>query len=88
MNDNHSHFRTSDTALAAFLQSEGYTLLEIDYSDEKRAELVFALNSPNEQVEIEDKRREYYGLRAIGNVAQFHENYRKLARMIRFKLPV
>lgn len=43
MNDN--SFRTSDTSLATYLFSEGFQIVDIDYSN-PRAEFVFKDNSP------------------------------------------
>lgn len=87
VDDNHN-FRTSDTSLAAYLRSEGYTLRDIDYSNEKRAVLVFALETPETLKEIDEKCRNFYSAKAMGNIAMYHDAYRKLARMIRNKIPV
>jgi hypothetical protein len=55
MNDNQlrNFYRTSDTSLATYLFSEGFQIIDIDYSNQ-RAEFVFKDNSPplNEAVRL------------------------------------
>lgn len=89
VNSDNNHFRTSDTPLAAYLISEGFTLIEIDYeTDPKRAFMHFALETPGTLKDIETKRQDFYSCKAVGNIVMFDEARRKLARMIRNQLPV
>ena len=45
MNDS-KPYRTSDTPLAAYLYSEGFKIIDIDYTNPTRAEFLFANNNP------------------------------------------
>ena len=70
-------FRTSDTALAAYLVSEGYNTPEIDFNGNK-AYFVFPKNS-----KLEKSISAFDTARAEGNIVLFFNAYQTLLRRIR-----
>ncbi len=72
-------FRTSDTALAAYLVSEGFGTPEIEFNNGSRAFFVFSKNNPK----IEDSIGAWDVGRAKGNVVMFFQAYQTLLRRIR-----
>ena len=81
-----SNFCTTDTALAAYLVSEDFKLLHIDYAiDNKRATFVFG-NSRNNQA-LSDAVDAFYLLKAEGNIATYEAARRDLIRRIKRGLP-
>lgn len=82
--DGDKEFRTSDTPLAAYLLSEGFNLLDIDYSNTKRFVFVFA----NDSKKLADFTRQYHLAKARGNIVSFFSAYKHLLFKIRNGLPV
>lgn len=72
-------FKTSDTALAAYLVSEGYGTPEIEYSNGSRAFFIFSKESPK----IDNSISSWDTARARGNVVMFFQAYQTLLRRIR-----
>ena len=72
-------YETSNTALAAYLISEGFSLSEIDYSDPQRANFIF----PNNNESLSQCARNFQMAQAKGNIVLFFNSYRTLLRKIR-----
>jgi hypothetical protein len=72
-------FRTSDTALAAYLVSEGYGTPEIEFNNGSRAFFVFSKDNPK----IDTSINAWDTARARGNVVMFFQAYQTLLRRIR-----
>lgn len=71
-------FRTSDTALAAFLISEGFTLSDIDHTS-KRSFYLF----PNDSEKLNKTIGEYDTARVTGNIVLFFNAYQSLLRRVK-----
>lgn len=71
-------YRTSDTALAAYLISEGLEFPLIEYENGNRAYFVFPLDD-----ETEIKISDYDTARALGNIVLFFNAYQGLLRRIK-----
>ena len=71
-------FKTTNTPLAAYLKSEGFELLEIDFKD-KNAFLIF---NDDSQI-LKDAVKSYHTLKAIGNIPLYHEIYHDLVCKIK-----
>lgn len=80
---NSKDFRTSDTPLAAYLISEGFEPLDIDYSNPKRADIIF----PNDSSSMITFIREYQLSKAVGNITSFYNAHRYLIHLIHARLP-
>ncbi len=74
-----NQFRTSDTALAAYLISEGFNTPEIEYTNGTRAHFIFSRDNQKLDKYIAD----FDTARAIGNVVLFFNAYQVLLRRIR-----
>ena len=72
-----SHFRTSDTALAAFLVAAHHFLVSIDYS-QPRAEFLF-----DSSEEIREMANNYLVGNALTDPSHYSRIYRKLNRILR-----
>jgi hypothetical protein len=72
-------FKTSDTALSAYLVSEGFGTPEIEFPNGSRAFFVFSRENPK----IEDSINAWDTGRALGNVVMFFQAYQTLLRRIR-----
>ena len=72
-------FRTSDTALAAYLVSEGYQSPLIEYENGNRAYFIF----PRTKNKIEQSINEFDTARAKGNIVLFFNAYQNLLRRIK-----
>lgn len=70
-------FKTSDTALAAYLITEGYKLNDIDYSLPR-----FEFNFPH-STEIQELASKYLIGKALTDPAIFNKVNRKLLRCVR-----
>lgn len=71
-------YKTSDTAIAAYLISSGFLAYEIDRSDTKA---VFIFSNSNK--ELETKVLAYSSGVAIGNIPAFFRTYRFLLTKIK-----
>jgi len=78
MAKNDNDFRTSDTALAAFLTSEGHPAT-LEFSNGFRATFVFNHTDPKLDKLISD----FDTARAKGNIVLFFNAYQTLLRRIR-----
>lgn len=67
-------FTTPETALAAYLQSEGYELLEIDNSNPRKCKFSFSNNDQR----LAQLVFEFGCGKATGNIIKFYDCYRKL----------
>ncbi len=72
-------FRTSDTALAAYLVSEGFGTPEIEFNNGSRAFFIFSKEDPK----IDDSINSWDTGRATGHVVMFFQAYQTLLRRIR-----
>lgn len=75
------YFRTSDTALAAYLVSEGFGTPEIEFSNGNgvRAFFIFPHNNPK----IDEHINAWDSIQAKGNVVKFFQAYQTLLRRIK-----
>lgn len=81
-NSREDRYSTSDTPLAAYLQTEGFELTDIIHG--QRAEFVFLNDSPKLQEYI----RLYLAGKAKVEPSLFLRNHRNLARKAREGLPI
>lgn len=81
MDTTNGEYRTSDTALASYLITEGFKLLEIDYS-KPRYEFVFQ----NDSVQLHEHSRLYITSKALVDPATFTRINRKLLRLVKNQL--
>ena len=72
-------FRTSDTALAAYLISEGIDTPSIEFTNGTRAFFIFTRQNPQIDKHISD----FDSARAIGNIVLFFNAYQNLLRRIK-----
>ena len=72
-------FKTSDTALAAYLISEGFNTPEIQYPNGNRAYFVF----PTANYDINKYVADFDTARANGNIVLFFNAYQTLLRRIK-----
>jgi hypothetical protein len=72
-------FRTSDTALAAYLVSEGFGTPEIEFTNGSRAFFIFSRNN----LKIDNSINAWDAVEAKGNVVKFFQAYQTLLRRIR-----
>lgn len=72
-------FRTSDTALAAYLVSEGIGTPDIEFTNGTRAFFLFTSNDST----LKNAVREFDTARAEGNIVLFFNAYQTLLRRIR-----
>ena len=76
--DNQDNFKTSDTALAAFLITEGYNTPDIEYNG-TRASFIFSRKNPKISNSISD----WDTARAETNAVLFFNAYQSLLRRIK-----
>ena len=80
MNKNHENkYQTSDTALAAYLISQGYEYLELDVSNPRSAVFFFENNSSAFQESL----KQFQLGEASGNILAFFRAYKKLLFQIK-----
>ena len=72
-------FKTSDTALSAYLVSEGFGTPKIEFNNGARATFVFSRENPD----ISKSINEFDTARATGNIVLFFNAYQVLLRRIR-----
>jgi len=82
VNKKHPTFSTSNTALAAYLASEGFELADKTISDSQEVVFIFANNSK----ELKALIHAFDMGTAQGNIALFYYNYRKLVGLARREL--
>ncbi len=83
VNDNHNHeYLTTNTSLAAFLVSEGFKLLLIQYVG-KQGTYVFSSDNPT----IQDHVNSFNRCEAVGNIVQFEMARNDLIDRIKRGLP-
>lgn len=78
MGNGNDIYRTTFTPLAAWLITEGFELLEADFSDPRSVVFLFK----NDTQALEQAVMDYKTTRAVGNINLFYENYRKLLAKI------
>jgi len=81
-NINTLNYSTNDTALAAYLVSQGYELLELDFNNNSHVTFIF---SP-EPATISDCVRSFEAGLAEGNIMAFFRNYKRLLSRIRSRI--
>lgn len=69
-------YRTSSTALAAYLISEGFPMVLLSF-DENKALFTFEDGNP-----LDEHIRNFELLQAIGNIPVFYNTYRSLLKQI------
>lgn len=79
MPKNDTPFRTSDTALAAYLISAGYGTPELDFNNGSQAFFIFSKDNP----QIDDAIAKFDSQQAEGNITRFFQAYQTLLRRIR-----
>jgi len=84
MNNNHSQdsYKTSDTSLAAYLFTDGFQIIDIDYSN-PRAEFVFKNNSPS----LAEAVRLYSIGKTQVDAATYARLHRKLTKLVVSQTP-
>ncbi len=78
--EQNNHYKTSDTALASYLITEGYPLLSIDYA-QVRFEFIFPMS-----VEIKELASKYIIGKALTDPAVYNKVNKKLLRIVRQKI--
>lgn len=76
---NGDFFTTHDTALAAYLISQGFELLDTDFSNPNSVVFCFEKDSKA----LEEAVKSYQVGTAEGNISAFHRAYRKLIKRVR-----
>ena len=74
-------YPVSDTSLAAYLYTEGFVIVDIDYTDPERAEFIFKVNGSSSLDEYERHRRLYELGKATVNPSVYSRSYKKLTRI-------
>ena len=77
-NSDGEYYSTTDTALAAWLYSQGFELLDVK-TESFPSIFVFKNSSP----QLTDLVRDYQCGKAEGNISVFYRAYKKLLRMIK-----
>jgi len=72
-------FRTSNTALAAYLISEGFGTPDVEFVNDSRAFFLFPKDNPK----IQDFINAWDTVKAEGNVVMFFQAYQTLLRRVR-----
>lgn len=72
------HFTTSNTALAAYLQSLGYELLDIDRSEPFRCLFFFPDNDG-----LAEAAHKFELGTALGNIPSFYTSYKRLLKRVK-----
>jgi hypothetical protein len=76
-NDRDGHYTTKNTALAAYLRIEGFTLLDVEI---ERYPAVFVFEYDEK---IHDYERAWQLGKAEGNLSSFFESYRLCIKMVK-----
>ena len=72
-------YPTNDTALAAWLVSQGFELLDLDFSKPSSVAFLFK----NDTKALKEAVRIFQRLEAVGNVNAFYRAYRQMLLKIR-----
>jgi len=75
-----NHYKTSDTALTAYLQMEGYAILDLDTSTQR---VTFTINISENDPKLVELVGSFYAGKAKVEPANFLRNYRILSRQAR-----
>lgn len=75
-----NHYRTSDTSLAAYLQTEGYPVIDRDTNAQR---VTFILNIKEDDPKLQELVRLFHAGKARVEPSTFLRNYRILARQAR-----
>jgi hypothetical protein len=75
-----NHYKTTDTALTAYLQTEGYAILDLDASTQRATFTINILEDDPKLVELVGL---FYAGRAKVEPTTFLRNYRILSRQAR-----
>ena len=84
MPPNNDNYRTSDTSLAAYLQTEGYPVVD---RDNNAPRVVFILSIDESDPKLQELVRLFYAGKARVEPSTFLRNYRILARQAREGMP-
>ena len=82
MTDYLESYSTTDTSLAAYLYTEGFKIVDIDYSQE-RARILFE-NGSNK---IHDFERLYYIGKGSVDASTYSRNHKRLSKVLRNRYP-
>jgi hypothetical protein len=80
MENNNTHFRTSDTALAAYIQIEGFQIIDIDPSGQRT---VFVFNTQDSDPKILELKRLFDIAKARVEPSIYLRTYKVLTRQAR-----
>ena len=75
-------FPTTDTSLAAYLYTEGFKIVDIDYT-EARAVIHFQNDNPR----IKDFERLFYTGKSAVDAAAYSRIHKQLSKILRFQTP-
>lgn len=79
-----NNYRTSDTSLAAYLQTEGYPVVDRDITSPR---VIFILNIGEDDPKLQEFVRLFHAGKARVEPSTFLRNYRILARQAREGIP-
>jgi hypothetical protein len=77
---NNEHFRTSDTALAAYIQLEGFQIIDVDPSGQRS---VFVFSPQETDPKILELNKLFYSGKAKVEPSNYLRNYKVLTRHAR-----
>lgn len=81
-NNQEEYYPTDDTQLAAYLVAEGFEILDVDYSDPKRAKFLFKNNGDN----IQEKAYLFRTAKSSTEPMTYMRIYRRLCTIARQQL--
>ena len=76
------YFKTTDTSLAAYLYTEGYSIKDVEYSG-PRATIIFEDSNPD----ILGHERLYYTGKSAVDAATYSRIHKRLSKIFRLQLP-
>ncbi len=74
-------YTTTDTSLAAYLYTEGFSIIDIDYSD-GRAVIYFRNDNPK----IKDFERLFYTGKSAVDAAAYSRIHKRLSKILRLQI--
>lgn len=80
-------YPVSDTSFAAFLYTEGFVIIDIDYSEPRRAKFIFKVNGVTSLEEYERYLRLYQLGKGTVDPATYSRVYKKLTKTVSQGLP-
>lgn len=83
MSNSDHEYRTSETSLAAYLVSEGFSILIIEYDDKERGTYVFDSTDPK----LKELVLLYHSGKATGNIAIYEHTRNSLIVRVKRGLP-